>query len=214
MPSRAGFPYDRVRAGSFLSLNAGAFGLHVKQSPPVMSTPPTGIPEADLLTTSGSLRTLILVRRQGIQTLSQENDELRPQLTALAIELASLRERIGRSARHSAKPPSSDDPGVKPPVRRMGSGRKRGWQEGHPGSGPALLPIERLDAAVGRPPRCLPVFPCCSTSTCALLPADVEESRYGPRLSALVGLLDSAFPLTLSKTQALLARCPADNLAV
>jgi transposase len=33
---------------------------------------------------------------------------------------------------------------------------------------------------------------------------DVEPSRYGPRLSALVGLLGSAFPLSFSKTQALL----------
>jgi len=48
------------------------------------------------------------------------------------------------------------------------------------------------------------VCPCCSTSTCAPLPADVEASRYGPRLSALVGLLGSAFPLSFSKTQALL----------
>jgi transposase len=32
----------------------------------------------------------------------------------------------------------------------------------------------------------------------------VEPSRYGPRLSALVGLLSSAFPLSVSKTQALL----------
>ncbi len=36
------------------------------------------------------------------------------------------------------------------------------------------------------------------------MPADVELSRYGPRLSALVGLLGSAFPLSFSKTQALL----------
>ena len=48
------------------------------------------------------------------------------------------------------------------------------------------------------------VCPCCSTSTCASLPADVEASHYGPRLSALVGLLGSAFPLSFSKTQALL----------
>jgi hypothetical protein len=34
-------------------------------------------------------------------------------------------------------------------------------------------------------------------------PADVEASSYGPRLSALVGLLDSVFPLTFSNTQAL-----------
>ena len=31
------------------------------------------------------------------------------------------------------------------------------------------------------------VCPGCSTSTCATLPADVEASHYGPRLSALVG---------------------------
>jgi transposase len=48
------------------------------------------------------------------------------------------------------------------------------------------------------------VCPCCSTSTCAPLPADVEASHYGPRLSALVGLLGGAFPLSFSKTQALL----------
>jgi len=48
------------------------------------------------------------------------------------------------------------------------------------------------------------VCPCCSTSTCATLPADVEASPYGPRLSALVGLLSSVFPLSFSKTQALL----------
>jgi transposase len=48
------------------------------------------------------------------------------------------------------------------------------------------------------------VCPCCSTSTCATLPAEVEASPYGPRLSALVGLLGSAFPLSFSKTQALL----------
>ncbi|MFM9102730.1 MAG: IS66 family transposase zinc-finger binding domain-containing protein [Cyanobium sp.] len=48
------------------------------------------------------------------------------------------------------------------------------------------------------------VCPCCSTSTCAPLPAEVEASPYGPRLSALVGLLGSAFPVSFSKTQRLL----------
>ena len=35
------------------------------------------------------------------------------------------------------------------------------------------------------------VSSCCSTSTCATLPAGVEAGHYGPRLSALVGLLGS-----------------------
>ena len=42
--------------------------------------------------------------------------------------------------------------------------------------------------------------PRCSTSTCAELPQGVETSYYGPRLSSLVGLLGSAFPLTMGKT--------------
>jgi len=205
-----------------------------------MSTPPAGIPEADWLATPASVRALILAQQQEIQALRQENDELRSQLTALATELASLREQIGRSSRNSSKPPSSDGPGFKPPERRKGSGRKRGGQPGHPGSGPELLPIERVDEVVEHHPdacrRCgtllhgedpdplrqqvieIPpitpvvtehrlhrlICPCCSTSTCATLPADVEASHYGPRLSALVGLLGSAFPLSFSKTQALL----------
>jgi transposase len=172
----------------------------------------------------------------------EEIDQLRVQLTALATELASLRERIGRSSRNSSKPPSSDGPGFKPPERRKGSGRKRGGQPGHPGSGPELLPIERVEDVVEHHPdacrRCgtllqgedpaplrhqvieIPpikpvviehrlhrlVCPCCSTSTCATLPADVEATRYGPKLSALVGLLGSAFPLSFSKTQALLSQ--------
>ena len=213
-----------------------------------MSTPPAGIPQTEWLVTPASVRTLILSQQQEIQSLRQENDELRDQLTALATELASLRERVGRSSRNSSKPPSSDGPGYrcaegfayKPPERRKGSGRKRGGQPGHPGSGPELLPSKRVDEVVEHHPdacrRCgtllqgedpdplrhqvieIPpirseviehrlhrlVCPCCSTSTCAPLPADVEASHYGPRLSALVGLLGSAFPLSFSKTQVLL----------
>jgi transposase len=200
-----------------------------------MGAPPAGISEADWLATPVAVRALILVQQEEIE-------QLRAQLTALATELASLRERIGRSSRNSSKPPSSDGPGFKPPERRKGSGRKRGGQPGHPGSGPELLPIERVNELVEHHPdacrRCgqllqgndpeplrhqvieIPpitpvviehrlhrlVCPCCSTSTCASLPADVEPSRYGPRLSALVGLLGSAFPLSFSKTQALLAQ--------
>ena len=200
-----------------------------------MGAPPAGISEADWLATPVAVRALILVQQQEIE-------QLRAQLTALATEVASLRERIGRSSRNSSKPPSSDGPGFKPPERRKGSGRKRGAQPGHPGSGPELLPIERVDEVVEHHPdacrRCgqllqgddpeplrhqvieIPpitsvviehrlhrlVCPCCSTSTCASLPADVEPSRYGPRLSALVGLLGSAFPLSFSKSQALLAQ--------
>jgi transposase len=205
-----------------------------------MGTPPPGISEADWAATPVGVRAGFLELVQYCQEQQEEIEQLRAQLTALATELASLRERIGRSSRNSSKPPSSDGPGFKPPERRKGSGRKRGAQPGHPGSGPELLPIERVDEVVEHHPdacrRCgqllrgddpeplrhqvieIPaitpvviehrlhrlVCPCCSTSTCAERPADVEPSRYGPRLSALVGLLGSAFPLSFSKSQALL----------
>ena len=205
-----------------------------------MVAAPAGISEADWLAWPVGAKEFILAQQGELQAQKEEIEQLRLQLTALASELVQLRERIGRSSRNSSKPPSSDGPGFKPPERRKGSGRKRGGQPGHSGSGPELLPIERVDEVVEHHPdacrHCgtllqgedpapvrhqvieIPpitplviehrlhrlVCPCCSTSTCASLPADVEASRYGPRLSGLVGLLGSAFPLSFSKTQALL----------
>jgi transposase len=117
-----------------------------------MTAPPAGISDADWLAWPTSARDLILQQQQEIQVLRQENEQLRQQLTALATELANLRERIGRHSRNSSKPPPSDGPGFQPPERRNGSGRKRGWPQGHPGSGPELLPIERVDAMVEHHP--------------------------------------------------------------
>jgi len=73
-----------------------------------MCTPPAGISYADWLSWPAGARALILVQQE-------ENDQLRSQLTTPATELASLRERIGRSSRNSSKPPSSDGQGFKPP---------------------------------------------------------------------------------------------------
>jgi hypothetical protein len=67
-----------------------------------MSTPPAGIPEAVWLSWPAAVRELILAQQREIQAHRQENDELRLQLTALARELAQLRERIGRSSRNSS----------------------------------------------------------------------------------------------------------------
>ena len=69
-----------------------------------MTTPPSGISEADWVSWPAGARELILSQQEEIE-------QLRSQLTALATELASLRERIGRSSRNSSKPPSSDGPG-------------------------------------------------------------------------------------------------------
>jgi transposase len=76
-----------------------------------MSTPSAGIPEADWLSWPPEARQFILAQQQEIE-------QLRSKLTALATELASLREQIGRSSRNSSKPPSSDGPGFKPPAQR------------------------------------------------------------------------------------------------
>ena len=117
-----------------------------------MSAPPAGISEADWLAWSTSARFLILHQQQEIQVLRQENQQLRAQFTALATELARLRERIGRTSRNSSKPPSSVGQDFKLPERRRGSGRKRGGQQSHPGSAPGLLPIERVDKVVNHHP--------------------------------------------------------------
>jgi hypothetical protein len=63
-----------------------------------MSTPPAGISEADWLATPATVQAFILAQHQEIE-------QLRLQLTALASELAQLRERIGRSSRNSSKLP-------------------------------------------------------------------------------------------------------------
>ena len=61
-----------------------------------MDAPPAGISGADWLATPVAVRALILAEQEEIE-------QLRVQLTALATELASLRERIGRSSRNSSK---------------------------------------------------------------------------------------------------------------
>ncbi|QPN64060.1 DUF6444 domain-containing protein [Synechococcus sp. CBW1004] len=117
-----------------------------------MTTPPAGISEADWASTPVGVRAGFLEVLAQLQRQQQENDQLRAQLTDLATELASLRERIGRNSRNSSKPPSSDGTGFKPPTRCKGTGRKRGGQQGHPGAGPELLPIARVDEVLEHHP--------------------------------------------------------------
>jgi hypothetical protein len=60
-----------------------------------MGGPPTAISEAEWLSWPAGARELILSQQQEIE-------QLRSQLTALATELANLREQIGRSSRNSS----------------------------------------------------------------------------------------------------------------
>ncbi|MCX5946826.1 MAG: DUF6444 domain-containing protein, partial [Cyanobacteria bacterium] len=86
-----------------------------------MGAAPAGISEEDWLAWPPGAKEFILDQQEELRAHKEEIDQLRAQLTALATELASLRERIGRSSRNSSKPPSSDGPGFKPPERRKGS---------------------------------------------------------------------------------------------
>jgi transposase len=114
-----------------------------------MSAPPAGISEADWAVTPVSVQEIV----GQVQAQQEEIEQLRAQLTALATELAELRERIGRNSRNSSKPSSSNGPGFKSTPRRKASGRKRGGQQGHPGAGPELLPVERCDAVEEHHPQ-------------------------------------------------------------
>ena len=77
-----------------------------------MSATPAGISEADWQATPTAVRAFILDQQAELQAQQQEIEQLRSQLTALATELAQLRERTGRSSRNSSRPPSSDGPGL------------------------------------------------------------------------------------------------------
>lgn len=66
-----------------------------------MITPPAGISKADWMSCPAAARELFLARQLEIE-------QLFAQLTALATELAGLRERVGRSHPKSSKPPSSE----------------------------------------------------------------------------------------------------------
>jgi type II secretory pathway pseudopilin PulG len=78
-----------------------------------MTTPPAGISEADCTATPVGVRAGFLEVLTQLLRQQQENERLHQQPTALATELASLRERIGRNSRNSSMPPSSDGPGYR-----------------------------------------------------------------------------------------------------
>lgn len=132
---------------------------------PEIGAPPAGISEAAWLSCPANAEDFILAQQE-------EMEQLRAQLTALATELACLRERIGRSSRNSSKPPSSDGHGFKPPKQRKGSDRKRCGQPVHPGSWQELLPIERMDEVVEHH------LPACRRSGTLLQRQDPEPLRH------------------------------------
>ena len=113
-----------------------------------MTSPLSGISEADWLSWPAAARAFILAQlqeiraqREDLQVLRQGNEQMRQRLTALAIELASLRERIVRNSPNWSKPPSSDGQGFKTRIPRKGSGRKRVGKPCHQEAGPEVLQV-------------------------------------------------------------------------
>src|SRR3990172_7989755 len=70
-----------------------------------------------------------------VKELEAENIVLRTENVGLRTENQALRARLGTNSRNSSKPPSSDEPGVRPHPKsqRKASGRKPGGQSGHTG---------------------------------------------------------------------------------
>ncbi|UCC88990.1 MAG: IS66 family transposase [Anaerolineales bacterium] len=114
-----------------------------------------------------------------IIALWQENQAFKPQVMALAEQVATLqaeverlREQVNRNSRNSSKPPSSDPPQVRKYPKREKSGRKRGGQKGHVGKGRKLAPPERVSrVVVSKPTNCQ----ACGT---LLLGADPSPRRH------------------------------------
>ena len=65
-----------------------------------------------------------------------------------------LLERLQQDSHNSSRPPSSDPPhALRPPPRRVPSGRKRGGQPGHQGQTRAFVPLEEVDTVIPVKPR-------------------------------------------------------------
>lgn len=78
-------------------------------------------------------------------------DGLVAEVGALTRENAELKARLGKNSGNSSKPPSSDGPEVKRPVKKP-TGLKRGGQAGHEGAERKLLPADQI--VHHRPRRC------------------------------------------------------------
>lgn len=77
------------------------------------------------------------------------------QIEKQGIEIAALKEQLGRSSRNSSKPPSSDGPAEPPRAKKRSKGRKRGGQVGHKAHKRELEPSQKAETiVVCLPDRC------------------------------------------------------------
>jgi Family of unknown function (DUF6444) len=94
--------------------------------------------------------------------LSAQNERLSAQVETLSARvarqderIAQLERRLNRSSHNSSQPPSQDPPATPPRRNKDPSGRARGAQSGHAGSGRELLPACAVDELIEHwPTRC------------------------------------------------------------
>ena len=188
-----------------------------------MSSPPAGISKADWLSWPAGARTCSLAQQEEIEQLRAQHNALATELANLRERIGrSSRNssKLPSSDGPGFKPPerrkgSGGKRGGQPGQHGAGPDllpmeRVDEVLDHHPdacrrcgtllqGEDPAPLRHQVIEN-----PPITPlviehrlhrlVCPCCTTSTCATLPAEVEATSYGSKLSALVGLLGSAFP--------------------
>lgn len=94
------------------------------------------------------------------------------ELEDLKAEVAEMRERLGMTSKNSSKPPSSDPPQSRPRKSDEPTGRARGGQPGHPGSGRPLKPEAEVDEIIDVKPIS------CTACGHRLLGDDPEPARH------------------------------------
>jgi hypothetical protein len=138
-----------------------------------MKVPP-GLPISpeDWETTPLMVKAVVLALAEERRLLKQQVGALAAQVKSLQVEVEQLQERVNKTSHNSSKPPSSDPPNAPPRPKRAKGKHPPGGQEGHPGVGRKLKPLQQVDqVVVSKPVACL-------RCGCLLLGEDPQPHRH------------------------------------